>query len=430
MSRLPPRFVGEPLRTAFLLSPLLLSAACSGGSFSQGEPSSVSPTPIDDPVLNGLSKAGSWERVANPVHTTKAAAQDQAFDPSEAQLAANAQAASQDRTWYAADGARYEALFVLDDGTAYGRRGPAPGAPSPTAANAYGASHAIDEATPPAGAAPTLEGVATAPSPDAVIAVDSSGDRRPRVSDIATLTSYPTRTSGAMSGNGDTQGGGCTGTKVGPIAILSAAHCVMDAAGNISFTGQFNPGQTNTTATNGSIARSGVFLRDYRIDRRFDYSVAFLQDSQAVVSLGWMGVMWWDTAAGYTGRLSKNLGYPCGPNNGCGAVTNQTCKASPRSDRRCDGWMYGGDDRTLDSNAFQSNDLLQYDNDVSQGHSGSAIFTIVSGFPNVMAVVTNGQVGQKAFGPRFRQSMWNDVCSWIGNPSFQSAFGTHPLCHP
>ena len=420
-----PRFaaIGACSLLAFSLS------ACSADSRTEdGRAPSAGALAHVDPILEGLSRTGTWERVAQPVRTTGAPLTDHVFDLSEAERAEIAEAAAHDPTWYAADGERYEALFVLEDGSAYGRRGPASDASLPAAANGYGASQAILGAQPVAGPQPALG--APGLQAQAVIAVDSSGDRRPLVSSTATLTAYPARTVGSMTGDGNILAGRCTGTKIGPRAILSAGHCVMDSAGNITFTGVFNPGQTNSSTPNGSISRSGLFLRDWRVDRRFDYSVEFLQDSAAVVSLGWMGVAWWDDASGYTGRESKNFGYPCGPATDCGFITTQTCKASPRADKRCDGWMYGGDSRTLGSNAFQSNELLQYDNDVSEGHSGSALFTTLSGSPAVMAVVTNGSVGQQAFGPRFRTSMWNDVCSWIANPSFQSAFGTHALCHP
>ncbi|HET9934214.1 MAG TPA: trypsin-like serine protease [Polyangiaceae bacterium] len=407
--------------TASFCSPLL---ACGGAESSEHTTANAPAVPDSGDVTPNaaLPLLGRWEPTAHRAHLAATPVEDSVFDLPEAELARIAEEAEHDLTWYAADGERYEALFVLEDGTAFGRRGPAPDAPPPNEGNHFGASERI----PAVSIEPVEQGGLRL---QAGIATDSSDDRRLRTSSTTTLTSYPARTSGAMSGSGNTQSGGCTGTKIGPRAILSAGHCVMNSAGDISFTGRFNPGQTNTTTPNGSIPRSGVYLRDWRVHRKYDYSVAFLQDSSAVVSLGWMGVMWWNSQSGYTGRIAQNLGYPCGPNNGCGAITEQTCKASPRSDKRCDGWMYGHN-RPLGSNAFTSDDLLRYDNDVSKGHSGSAIFTTVDDMPNVMAVVTHGVIGEQALGPRFRTSMWNDVCSWIADPNFQSAFATHSLCHP
>ena len=100
--------------------------------------------------------------------------------------------------------------------------------------------------------------------------------------------------------------------------------------------------------------------------------------------------------------------------------------------------MYGMD-MTLTSDAFWPNNLLAYHNDVSFGHSGSPIFNQNY---SVLAVVTHqeNQPGCSpstgcpwylpCHGPRFRQDMWNDVCSWIADPNYQSAHGQHPLCHP
>jgi len=91
--------------------------------------------------------------------------------------------------------------------------------------------------------------------------------------------------------------------------------------------------------------------------------------------------------------------------------------------------MYG-EDTSLTAAAFQPGELLQYENDVSFGHSGSSIFTYLGNSPASIAVVTHSGPNNTALGPRFRQSMWNDVCAWIGDPGFQSAFATHSLCHP
>ena len=374
----------------------------------------VTPPSSHGAVLESLSRSGSWERTPRSVQITDVLAANTSVSIKALDDASALQAAERDMSWYASDGQRYEALFVLNDGTAYGRRGVASSTTAPSAPNGYvGSNQAFVEE----------EQLAL------TIGTDSSSDRRARISDTASLTSYPTRTSGSLSDDGNTQSGKCTGTKIGPRTVLTAAHCVMNRdTGVLTSSGFFNPGQTNASTPNGAIAWSGVFLRDFRIHRKFDYAVLYLADSQAVFNLGWMGVAWWTSAAGYSGRSSRNFGYPCGPNIACGATTSQTCKNSPRADKRCDGWMYSHN-TTLDSGSSQSDDLLNFDNDVSVGHSGSGIFTFLGSEPAVMAVVSGGTVGLKAVGARFRQSMWDDVCSWIANPNFQSAFGSHSLCH-
>ena len=90
--------------------------------------------------------------------------------------------------------------------------------------------------------------------------------------------------------------------------------------------------------------------------------------------------------------------------------------------------MYS-DPSTLVSGDFLANNELSFDNDISKGHSGSAIYTSASPGFAVMTLVSGGTIGQKAKGPRFRQSMWDDVCGWLALPGAQSSFGQHALCN-
>jgi V8-like Glu-specific endopeptidase len=418
------------------LPALALAVAIPIGGCDSDRVTDVTDTPstADDAVLAVLAASGTWEATANPVQLTDdlpdgAPPWSGDLSISAASLAA---AAERDRAWYAADGARYEALYVQADGRTYGRRsGVRQVAPTPDASNGFGAFRGVG----PASDVLRLEeiGVRIDSSPDrsggigsdARITTNWQADRRYRVN--SGMTTYPTRVIGNMTGNGDTQMGACSGTKIGPRAVLTAAHCVMSDAGSITFSGRFNPGQTATTTPNGSIPWSGVFLRDYRVHRKYDYAVIYLQDSPATVGLGWMGIGWWNSASGYNGRGSSLFGYPCGNKRGCGGIDQQRCKASPRSDKRCDGWMYGHA-RTLTTSSFRSDDLLQYDNDMSSGQSGSAVYTWFNSEPMILAVNTHSWSGV-SMGPRFRQSMWNDVCSWIAHPQTQSAYATHALCN-
>jgi V8-like Glu-specific endopeptidase len=389
-----------------------------------------------DPVLALLSTSGTWEKTANPVALSDALPQveilpDGLLESTESSLARSAEL---DRGWFADDGERYDALYIHHDGRSYGRRRAATSSYRiPDAANDFGAFTGAGGVLD-ADAFARLEADSAGRVPDADpaglsaqarIGTDWSNDRRSRIA--SGLTTWPTRTIGALSGNGNTQSSGCSGTKVGPRAVLTAAHCVMGSTGSITFSGRFNPGQTNTTTPNGSITWSGVFLRDWRVHRKYDYAILYLADSPATVGLGWMGVVWWNGTSGYAGRGSKLFGYPCGPNNNCGTIAQQRCKASPRTDKRCDGWMYGHSS-LLWPNSYRSDDLLQYDNDMSSCQSGSAVWTWHGNAAAVMAVNTHSSNGV-SMGARFRQSMWNDVCTWIGHPAFQSAYATHSLCN-
>jgi V8-like Glu-specific endopeptidase len=393
--------------------------------------------PVVDPVLETLALSGDWEVAAHPVVLTDQALADHVLveEIGELTQSALAEIAERDLAWYAADGERYETLYIHENGKAYGRRMARYSANrNPEETNNFGAFRGVggsaddifgDSAIGHNAAASGGFASGLGDVTQARISTNWQDDRRYRVS--TGMTTYPTRVIGALSGSGNTQSGGCSGTKVGPRAVLTAAHCVMNSSGSISLSGRFNPGQTSTTTPNGSLSWSGVFLRDWRIHRRYDYAILYLADSPATVGLGWMGVVWWNGSSGYNGRSSKLFGYPCGANMACGDTTVQMCKASPRSDKRCDGWMYGHS-RTLNSNSFRSDELLQYDNDMSSGQSGSAVWTWYGSSAAVMAVNTHSWSGV-SMGPRFRQSMWNDVCSWIAHPSKQSAYATHSLCN-
>jgi V8-like Glu-specific endopeptidase len=80
----------------------------------------------------------------------------------------------------------------------------------------------------------------------------------------------------------------------------------------------------------------------------------------------------------------------------------------------------------LSANALDGNQL-RVDNDGSSGQSGSPIYGTVSGTNGWIFGVYWGSTNGNNRGVRFREGMWNDVCSWIAQ--YPSSFVAHPSCN-
>ncbi len=401
-----------------MYSRVVLSLCLTGAAGACGKDASESSSVASE--LRRLQKDGQWERTVEPVRVVATIEHEKdVFSATAVDLKRHAEKASEDGVWYAADGERYQALLVRADGTSYGRKGE--GAPR--------LSHGAVALEPSFG--PSVAPSKTVEAPfDSIqkerIRTDTSIDDRSRIAFSFFLRTFPNRVIGALSGNGDTSMGGCTGAKVGPRHVLTAAHCVMNSNGSITTSGWFNPGQTATNATNGSIRWQGVYLRDWRVSRDYDYALLYLSDTADVASTGYMGMAYWNSASGYDGRSATLRGYPCGPSRGCGSISSQRCAASPRSDKRCDGWMYTHT-RTMDESTMSGNQL-RIDNDGSSGQSGSPIYGSVNGQNGwIFGVYWGSNSNDDNRGVRVRSSLANDICNWIAQ--YPSSHVEHPSCN-
>ncbi len=355
-----------------------------------------------------------------------------------------------DASWYSPDGSRYEALLVLEDGTAFGRLGPATEHEEPGPGNNYGMNLGIsnEEAFELAQASlgeelmqddglqpgnPSTFGTQT-PILPGILGDDLDDDRRTRRG-AATMTNFPARTVGSLNTTTAPGFTGCTGTLVGPRHVLTVSHCVLSSTGTWTTSGFWHPGQTRSTHPNAggtAVAWSGVVARDWRGGREFEYAILFLEDRANVANLGWLGVAYWSGSSGYSGRNARILGYP----SRSASNAWQHCKASPFASDNCGGWMYR-DQQNLTSSSYISSGELRYDIDTSSSQSGSSVLTDVGSLGWVTLGVHYGCSNTTPWdgcggsglnrSSRFRSSMWNDVCSWIGSVS--SAHGTHSVCN-
>ncbi len=358
-------------------------------------------------------------------------------------LARAAARSDSDPTWRDANGDRYEALLVLEDGTVFGRKGAAPAAAAPTAENSYGGwkgvepseeevQRAIAELERVERGEATEEEVAragtiTLPQPETVILGGTlASDRRFRVTSVATLQSYPHRTIGALNGTVAAGFTGCTGTKVGPRHVLTASHCVLDEEGIWTGSGQFHPGQTNSTHPNAggtAIAWSGVYARDWRGGRRWDYALLYLVDRQDSANLGWVGMYWWGSGVSYASRVVTVWGYP----DRTSTDPLRRCQASVLNPKDCGGWMYG-QSAILTSGAFVGSgpysEQLTYDLDTTRGQSGSSVLWTDGGGWSTLGVHWGGPVDSRNSSARMRTSMHADICDWIKKVT--SVWATNP----
>jgi hypothetical protein len=234
------------------------------------------------------------------------------------------QSIESDPVWHSEDGELFEAVLVLEDGSAWGRLGPAGDWPEPTEEDDFGASlpdadelnelaHALAEldASGDRGAT-SLRLKTDGADPSYAVCRSVSCDGRSRLS----YPFAPEYLIGQMSQQSTTGATSqtCTAAKIGPRVALTNAHCVYDSSNNIWTTsGCWDPGQMglnhHPSAGTSSVPWSGTLARN-PTDKNYDYAIIYLADRNNTVGRSWFGISWWNSSSSYDGKSVYVSQYP------------------------------------------------------------------------------------------------------------------------
>lgn len=132
-------------------------------------------------------------------------------------------------------------------------------------------------------------------------------DRR----EITSKQSFPWRAVGLIRYKNDLGNWACSGSIIGPKAVITAAHCHLGSKGNVASTWTFYP---NHLRTSGAVYGSATHIRIIANSNYWNQPEWWLWDMAIVIvnraigtELGYFGYQW--SSAGYTGSL-VTAGYP------------------------------------------------------------------------------------------------------------------------
>jgi len=213
-----------------------------------------------------------------------------------------------------------------------------------------------------AGGAGVRKGDARAGQSELDVTNDGSiigGDDRARVADT---TAYPYRAIAYLRlfDRDNAADGTCTGTFVGPDVLLTAGHCLWDAAA-ATWTAHIlvAPGKDEDLEPFGSQYASNWWVPDAYIesagDPQFDWGLVKMPDSTLGDRVSWIPIALVSTATLSLPDFSPAIvGYPSEPGKPAGTMWGHSVPAF----------------------AAVADSLLSYDVDTYQGESGSAIWSL------------------------------------------------------
>lgn len=251
-----------------------------------------------------------------------------------------------------------------------------------------------------------------------------------------TSASYPTRATGVLAlsrtGSGNHWAGPVpwirrgSATMVGPRAVLTNAHVMLNGNSNPRVTGfgpaargfswssdpDPGPGRANSKFPYG-IRRTSWYYWPSGFDGgvKYDYAIAILEDfnwSPGHIRIGYQGTSWLDFKNGWTAR-----GYPGG-----------SCANSFDGDGACGGYMYS----ILGQTRGAYTNYVEHWLDTKPGQSGSGMY-ITNGNDRVLYLINTGECSGArdcGYAKRLRSGSYSTICSWVN--SFPSSHFPPPDC--
>lgn len=244
-----------------------------------------------------------------------------------------------------------------------------------------------------------------------------------------------------VGGSSSSTGGSCSASMIAPRVFLTAAHCVTDSNGNVSFASadwvmpsargrSYSGGNTVMDATDAPWGARHVtqVLRPTgwvsTPGPRFDYALMIIDDH----ALDTSGNVKWNPApaqfsvnycAGLEGDYVNLRGYP--------GRTKTCADASTEDGTQCGGYAYTEYGPIVDCD----DDAIYYDHDSQEGQSGAPVYRYdpTTGVRNVVGINKGTDPNAaRNYGHRIRLGSYSTICSIVEDPDNESSYFDNPSC--